>query len=431
MASDAAPDPVGLDPAQVSLADSRVLFNPTAYYRALREKDPVHYDQTLGMYVVSRHAELAEVLRNWEVFSLELGYHRMWGQGHLDELKQILDREGGGYIPDFIMSDPPNHNRLRRLLEGAFTPRRLKLLEPQVRAFVAGLVDDLADRGRADGVADLAAPMTMNFMCSQLALTNVDPAKIHAWANAYMAQFSGLQSREEMLANAAQICELQRYIIELVREREANPGEDMISDLVTARIDGEGNPTLKFEEVVALARALLIGGLDSITTALSSLLLMAATDTEVAGQLYACADDDLQLARFVEESLRLHTPVRALSRVATREVELGGTRIPAGAQILAVFASGNDDETVFPDARRFDLDRDNLGQHLAFGSGIHRCVGQALARMQVKTAAREIARKLEDIRLTVPVEEIGYAPSIAMLAMKSLPLAFRRRTTGA
>jgi cytochrome P450 len=207
-----------------------VLFNPTAYYRALREKAPVHYDHTLGMYVVSRHAELAEVLRNWEVFSLELGYHRMWGQGHLDELKQILDREGGG-------------------------------------------------------------------------LTNVDPAKIHAWANAYMAQFSGLQSREEMLANAAQICELQRYIIELVREREANPGEDMISDLVTARLDGEGNPTLKFEEVVALAR------------------------------------------------------------------------------------------------------------------------------MQVKTAAREIACKLEDIRLAIPVEEIRYAPSIAMLAMKSPPLAFRRRTT--
>jgi cytochrome P450 len=425
MGSDAA----GLDPSRFSLADTEVLFHPNAYYRALRERAPAHYDAKLGLYVVSRHEDLTEVLLDWETYSLEQGYKRQWGLGHIDELKAIIERDGGGFIPDFIMSDPPRHARMRRLLEGAFTPRRLKLLEPDVRAFVAAQVERFADAGQADGIADFALPMTLNFMSRQLGLTDLDPHTIERWAQAYVAQFSGMQSREEMQANAAQICELQLYIMDVVRQRQAQPGEDMISDLLQARVEGEDAP-LNFQEVTALARALLIGGHDTISTALSNILFLVATQPAIAAALEAVIDDDLALARFVEESLRLEPPVRGLSRVTTREVELGGIRIPQGAQILLLFASGNDDETVFPEPRRFEAERGNLGRHLAFGAGIHRCVGQALARMQVKTAVREIARRLDDIRLAIPVEEIRHVPTIAMLSMESLPLRFRRRGAG-
>jgi cytochrome P450 len=416
------------DPLQLSLADPEVMFHPSPYYRALRAQAPVRYDPRLEMYVVSRHEDVSEVLRNWEVFSLELGYHRLWGQGHLEELKAILERDGGGYIPDYIMSDPPRHGRLRKILENAFTPRRLKRLEPLVRELVAGQIEKFADLGRADGVADFAAPMTIGFMCSQLGLTDADPAKVLAWAHAYNAQFGGMQTRQDMLRNAALICELQRFVLDLVRRREAEPGEDMISDLVTARLDGEGKPTLTDNEVVALSRALLIGGIDTISTALAGLMLQIAADPAVAARLYDCAEDDLKLARFVEESIRLAAPVKALCRVATREAELAGTVVPADAQLLLLFASGCEDEAVFADPLRFDPERDNTGQHLAFGLGIHRCVGQSLARMQLRIAAREIARRLEDIRLAVPIEALHYTPAISMLELQALPLAFRRRT---
>jgi cytochrome P450 len=417
----------GPDLARASLADPAVMFHPNPFYRALRRDDPVHYDAALGLYLVSRYEDLRTVLTDWETYSLELGYHRQWGQGHLEELKAILRRDGGGYIPDFIMSDPPRHGRMRKLMERAFTPRRIKLLEPQARAFVGEQVERFADVGRADGIADFALPMTVNFMTRQLGLTDVDPHKVERWAEAYVSQFSGLQSREQMQASAALICELQHFIMAAVRERQAHPGEDMISDLLQAGAETPGEAPLTFEEVVALARALLIGGHDTISTALANILFLIATRPEIAERLEAALEDDLALARFVEESLRLEPPVRGLSRVTTRDALLGGTTIPAGAQVLLLFASGNDDEAVFDAPRSFETGRENLGQHLSFGAGIHRCVGQALARMQVKTATREIARRLAEIRLAIPAEEIRHVPTIAMLSMESLPLAFRRR----
>jgi cytochrome P450 len=125
--------------------------------------------------------------------------------------------------------------------------------------------------------------------------------------------------------------------------------------------------------------------------------------------------------------LRIESPVRALSRMATKEVVVGGTTIPEGAHLLLVYASGNDDETVFPDPRKFDLDRPNIARHVAFGGGSHRCVGLALARMEVKVMAREIVRHLDNIRLAIPVEDIRYVPTVATRTIESLPITFTRR----
>lgn len=419
----------GTDILGKSLSDPEVMFNPGPYYRALREAAPVHYDERMNLYLVSRFEDLQEVLYDWETYSQELGYHTLWGQGFKEELIAILERDGGGYFPDVIATDPPRHGRVRRLLENAFTARRLKQLEPAFAQVVAELVEQVADRGHADGVADFALPMTVRFMGEQIGVTadDVDAATIKAWSDAYQAQYSMMQSREEFLENARLICELQHFVIDLVRRRQAAPGEDMISDLIRAQVDDEENPRLTFAELVALTRTFLIGGNDSISTALSFLLLHVATDKDVAARLYASLDDDQALTRFVEESIRRETPVRALSRITTRDVELNGTFLPKGAQVMVLFASGNDDESVFPAPRDFDAGRRNLGNHIAFGAGIHRCVGNALARMEVKVAAREIARRLADIRLAVPADEIVYVPSIAMVMIESLPLAFSRR----
>jgi len=418
------------DLLEKSLSDTEVMFNPDLYYRALREGAPVHYDERMGLYLVSRFEDLQEVLYDWETYSQELGYHTLWGQGFKEELIAVLERDGEGYFPDVIATDPPRHGRVRSLLENAFTARRLKQLEPAFTSVVAELVERVADRGYADGVADFALPMTVRFMGEQIGVTedDIDAATIKRWSDAYQAQYSMMQSREQFLENARQICELQHFVIDLVRRRQADPGEDMISDLVRAKVDDPDNPHLLFGELVALTRTFLIGGNDSISTALAFLLLRVATDAVIADRLYACIDDDRALNRFVEETIRRETPVRALSRITTRDVELNGTHLPEGAQVMVLFASGNDDETVFAHPRDFDTTRRNLGNHIAFGAGIHRCVGNSLARMEVKVAAREIARRLKDIRLAVPANEIVYVPSIAMVMIESLPLAFSRRS---
>jgi cytochrome P450 len=409
-----------------SLLEPENLLHPNDYYRALRQCDPVHFDQKAGMYLVSRYEELLEIVRDPITFSVGHAWNRTFAPEHFEEFKAILIRDGGGYFPDAIMTDPPQHTRVRRLLQAAFTPSRIKQLEPGVRRLTTELLDTLAERGRADGVSDFASRLTIGIMCQQLGLETADPEKIALWARVFTSIRSA-QSREEMLEDARHFCDLQNFIIDRVRERQAQRRDDMISDLIYAHADGDERPTLSFEEVVSLTRALVIGGVETIGSALSYLLFLPVSDAAIANQLKNAAEDDVKLAHFVEELLRFEPPARGLYRATTREVQLGGKTIPEGAMLCLLFASANDDETVYERAREFDMGRKNLGRHLTFGGGIHMCVGMHLARMEVRVAAQEIARRLDDIRLTVPVQDIRFYPTLSTMAIESLPLSFGRQ----
>ena len=183
-----------------------------------------------------------------------------------------------------------------------------------------------------------------------------------------------------MLENAKQMCELQNFIIAEMKAREHEPREDMISDIVHAQLEDGGK--LTFQEAVSLIRALIIAGNETTATAIGNLLFVLATQAEVARTLRDSLDDDRVLTRFVEELLRVQPPVRGLAKMTTREVELGGQLLPNRAHLLVLYASGNDDETVFECPRQFDLNRSNLGRHVAFGVGVHRCIGASLSRME-------------------------------------------------
>lgn len=412
---------------EVSLSDMEILARPNAFYRAMRTEDPVHYDAKLDMYLVSRYEDLQAVVKDPATYSLEQGYQEQYAKGFNDEFREIVIRDGGGFFSDPIMTDPPYHTRIRKLMESAFTAHRVKELEPRITAIVADLIESFADKGYVDGVSEFSVPITIKVICDQLGLGQQYESKIQRWSLAVTAQIGRMQTREQMLENAREICDLQNCLIERIREREAQPQEDMISDLVHARSDDAENPTLSFEEVVPLIRALLIAGNETTATALSNLLLILATEPAIAQQLAAAVDDERLLTRFVEELLRLEPPVRGLARMTTREVELGGTLLPAGAHLLLLFASANDDETVFPNPREFDLNRGNIGRQMAFSSGIHRCIGLSLARMELKVAAREIVRRLDNIQLAIAPEDITYLPTIATHSIERLPLTFTRR----
>jgi cytochrome P450 len=178
---------------------------------------------------------------------------------------------------------------------------------------------------------------------------------------------------------------------------------------------------------VSLIRALIIAGNETTATAIGNLLFVLATRPDVARTLRDSIDDDRVLTRFVEELLRIEPPVRGLAKMTTREVELGGKLLPDRAHLLVLYASGNDDETVFECPRNFDLNRSNLGKHVAFGIGVHRCIGASLSRMEIKVAAREIMRRIDGIKLAVPVEELQYLPTVATRTIRKLPLSLSRR----
>jgi len=411
--------------ATASLKDAHICAHPNEYYAAMRAQDPVHFDPQLGAWLVSRYEDLQTVFRDPITFSMKHGYESTYAKGFIEEFKQILERDGGGFFPDAIMTDPPEHTRVRRLMDKAFTVHRVKQLEPGITAVVVRMIDELADKGSCEFVQEFAQPMTIAIICEQLGLDHFDAHKIERWSRAVVQQISHMQTRERMLENAGQICELQNYLIARIREREAEPREDMISDLVHAVT--EDGTKLTFKETVSLVRAMLIAGNETTATALTNLCFLLATQPGQAELLRNAADDDRLLARYIEELVRIEGPVRALSRMTTREVELGGTVLPAHAPMLLLFASGNDDESEFASPRNFDINRSNLGRHLGFGAGPHRCIGSALARMELKVAARELIRRLDNFKLEIPAEQVRFMPTVSTRTIAALPVSFTRR----
>ena len=414
-----------------SLTDYKIQAHPRDYFRAMRHGDPIHYDEKLGSWLVTRHEDIWAVQSDPVTFSVHHGYHDFQARGLQEEFRNYLKEHGGGYFPDAIMSDPPYHTRIRKLMENAFTAHRVKDLEPRITQVVHDLIAEVVARGdgKCDAIKDIAIPLTIRVIVEQLGLDQGMEEQISRWSVAVTAQIGAMQNRETMLENAAQIAELQNYIIGKMKEREKEPKEDMISDLVHAEVTNEdgSKEKLTFEEAVSLVRATLIAGNDTTATAIGNLFYVLTTKPGMAELLEEAVQDERKLNRFVEEHLRNEPPVRALSRSATKDVVVNGTKIPKGAHMLLVYGSGNDDETYFPEPRKFDPTRPNLGRHVAFGGGPHRCIGLALARMEIKVAAREIVRQMKNIKLAIPQEELRYVPTVATRTLESLPITYEKR----
>lgn len=412
--------------------DPAIRNNPFPFYRALRARDPVYYDPGLDLYLVTRYADAVRVLGDDKAFSLEHGYQDRYANGFIDEFAAILERDGGGFIRDLAI-DPPAHTRLRRLTEKAFTAHRVKTLEPRIRQICADLIEPMAERGHGDGIREIGGPLTARIICEQLGFdwSEVGCDKVNAWTKAVLDQIGRMQTRDAMLENAAVMCELQNFIIGYIEDRERHPREDMISDIVHARLDDDENPALSRQEQIATIRGFLIAGNDTTAAAIANVLFVLATQEGLADDLYRQIDDERVMNRFVEEVLRLFPPVHGLFRTAMEDVELSGRQIPAGSQVCVMFASANDDDSKFADPRRLDVERPNVGANITFGSGIHKCVGIALARMEIKLAAQEFIRRLENIRLAVPAQELTFLPTLASQTFESLPLTFTRRAAPA
>lgn len=411
-----------------SRLDAAIRNNPFPFYRALRRQDPVYYDPGLDLYLVTRYQDAVAVLHDDATYSLEHGYQDRYGNGFIEEFAAIMERDGGGFIRDLAI-DPPGHTRLRRLTEKAFTAHRVKHLEPRIRQIVIDLIEPLAERGSGDGIKEIGGPLTARIISEQLGFdwSEVGTDRVAVWTKAVLDQIGRMQTREAMLENAREMCDLQNFIIRYIEDRERAPREDMISDIVHAELADGDNPRLSRQEQISTIRGFLIAGNDTTAAAIANVLLVLASRPGLADELYPQVDNDRVMNRFVEEVLRLQPPVHGLFRTAMRDVELGGTKIPAMSQLCVMYASANDDDAKFPDPRRLDIERGNVGASLTFGSGIHKCVGIALARMEIKLAAQEFIRRLKDIRLAVPAEELTYLPTLASQTLETLPLTFARR----
>lgn len=409
-----------------SRIDPEIFNNPFPFYRALRQQAPVYFDTTLNTYIVTRFDDIAAVMIDDETFSLAGAFEGTYASGRQEEFYKIMEQEGGGVF--VAPRDPPDHTRMRRLMLPLFTARSVRALEDKTRRIVINLIEPLADRGYADGMADIGIPLTAQIMCEQIGLDfgEVGAERFALWSRLALAQMGRRQTYEEMLNGARELAAKQRLIIDTIKARMNEPRDDMISQLLAVRIKDDEHPELEFGEVVAIISALMVAGADTTAASLANLMLSLATEPDTVDRLRAAAGDDRLTARFVEETLRLHPPSHGLWRSPRRDVVIGGVNIPAGSQVCVMFASANDDETQFECPRELDIDRHNTQTHLTFGMGIHRCVGAPLARMEIRVAAQEIIRRLDDIKLAIPLDELSYVDTLVTHTLTRLPLTFRR-----
>ncbi|WP_307167332.1 cytochrome P450 [Streptomyces rishiriensis] len=317
--------------------------------------------------------------------------------------------------PGILDMDPPEHTRLRRLLAGAFSARRIRSLRPRIQQIADGLIETMKEAGPpADLAEGLSYPLPIAVICEILGVPYADREIFRAWADRVSAP--GTQPEEAMSA----LRSLFDYMGGLVEDKRAHPDGSLLHGLVTAR-DEQGR--LDDEELVTLGCGLLLAGYETTATMLGKGLLALLDHPD---QLAAVRADPGSVPAAVSEVLRYVTPGvdphAGLIRATTTDVELGGTTIPAHSVVIACNAAANFDPATFLDPDRFDITRERAAEHLAFGHGMHRCVGAQLARIELEVAFGTLFTAIPGLRPAVPCDEIVYIEGTLIRGLRSLPV---------
>jgi cytochrome P450 len=319
-----------------------------------------------------------------------------------------------------LFMDPPRHTKLRAIVSRAFTPRSIAMLEPRIRGLARELIGRFADRGEVDLVADLATPLPMMVIAEMLGLPLADWRTLARWSEAIVGLGNTIAGGDAERASAEfrrADAEMAEYFAEAVAARRASTTDDLISRLAAAEVDGE---RLDDHEITRFCQLLLAAGTETTTNLIENAVVCLA---EHPDQLARIRADPALLVPAIEEVLRHRAPVQAMFRATAREVELDGTRIPAGKFVIAMIGSANRDPRRFAEPSRFDIAR-APNPHIAFGHGIHFCLGAPLSRLEASIALGELLMLIEHVELVSP--EWPPRNSFSVLGPAALPLRFRR-----
>ncbi|MFJ2472218.1 cytochrome P450 [Streptomyces sp. NPDC087659] len=398
-------------PVLLPYADPAFVADPFPLYRRLREEGPV------------RRAVIAGGLEAWLVTRYEDGLAALSDSRLSSDVRdasdprlmqQLPSTERESMVSNMLRSDPPDHTRLRRLVSKAFTARRVAEMRPRVQEITDRLLDGLLPAGRAELVADFALPLPVTVISELLGVPVDDRHEFQRWTDDMLLR------RAEMPDPAVVDAAWQRmraYLTGLIADKRARPGDDLLSALITARDEEQ---RLNEDELIAMAFLLLVAGYVTTVNLIGSgvAALLAHPD-----QLALLRDDPELLPGAIEEFLRYDGPVNpGIARFAREDVEIAGVTVPCGATVLIASAIADRDPARFADPDRLDITRrDN--PHLAFGHGIHYCLGAPLARLEGQIAIGTVLRRLPDLALAVPPEELRWRPG-GLRGPARLPVTF-------
>ncbi len=411
--SEATPFPTGGNPL---LANPLFQQNPYALYGMLRESNPVFrppvpIETGAGIFVLTRHADVEAALRD---------KHMSAQRQRADVFRRYADQlpaailQGGPISGSMLIQDPPEHTRLRGLVNKAFTPRRIEALRPRIEALVAGLLDGIGDGGELDVIHDLAEPLPAIVIAELLGVPAEDHRRFRQWSQTLI---DGLPDwSPEGRARAEETVQvLVDYLGGQIDERRRTPRDDLLSALIAAR---DQRDALSEAELVSTSLLLLLAGHETTTNLIGNGTLAFLRNPGEWDRLRA---EPGLLDNAVEELLRFDSPVQATVRVPTETVELGGQAIEPGAVVVCGIGAANRDPEVHPDPDRLDIGRSDI-RHLSFGLGTHFCLGASLARLEGRAFFAALRDRFAKLELACAEEELAYRSNPILRGLKALPV---------
>ena len=361
------------------------LGNPHPVYAALREERPVHINDRPRFWAISRFEDVEAALRQWPVFSSASG----------------ITLDGfSGIKPMIILMDPPRQAELRRVLQKAFTAKRIGAQESLIRHTARALLDAISSEDEVDLVSTFTGPFPIMVIAEMLGVDPCDRDLFKQWSNGIMATAAG--EYESLVRNYDHIFD---YFGKVIAARRTSPRDDLVTALVQAEVDGQN---LTDDDILGFCALLLIAGNETTTNLLGNAATALAAHPDARAELVA---DMSLLPNAIEEVLRFEGPVPTLTRTTTTDVEIRGHTISAGEKVMLLLATANRDPRVFDDADRFDIHR-VARKHIAFGSGIHFCMGANLARLEARVAFEELLCRFPEYSVTAETLSYFNTPSI-------------------
>ena len=372
------------------------LADPYPTYAALREGSPIHYEPDHDLWIVSRHEDVVAISLNTDDFS-SVGSVQSTTTPSPPEVQEVL-ADGIGDMIWMTASDEPDHSRVRGLVNRVFTPKRVRDLEPQIARYVHSLIDGFVDTGATDIVESFAWPLPLWGLAEILGVPRGDIDRLHRWSYDWLRLMQLTDPLDDLVAYAHSFVELQHYVLDALYQRQDSPTDDLMSGLLEAR--HEVDPPLSVTELAWLPMNLIVAGHVTVTRAIANGLVTLLERPDQLEQVRS--GEDAALAGATEEILRYESPAQGLFRTALRDVDVNGVVIPEGAKVMLHYGSANRDPEVFEEPETFRADRSDVRHHVAFGKGIHFCVGAPLARAEVKHSFRGLLERLPNLRLAGP-----------------------------
>jgi cytochrome P450 len=384
--------------------------DPYDIYRRLRDEAPVYYSERYDFYALSRHEDVAAAFKDFETYSSSKGV----------TLEEIQTGEHS-HQQSIIWMDPPEHRRMRSLVNKVFTPRAVTALEPMVRDRISYHLSRVNPAG-FDVVADFSALFPVEIITIMMGAPEDQRQNIRLWIDEALHREPGQMKMSRAGAEAMMRTGMLYY--NMIQERRENPGNDMISALIDAEIEREGGGTTRLDDVEITGFATLLGGggAETVTKLVGSAIVAFSRHPDQWRQL---VEDRSKIPAAVEEVLRYEGPVQYDCRYTLKPVELHGTTIPAGKAVMLLGASANRDERAFTDADTFDINRDRTeAQNLAFGYGVHSCLGAALARMESAIALGQLLDFMPEFELDT--ERLQRVSMTSVAGYANVPVRVKR-----